>query len=84
MVLLKMEVSQINSLDVPEKEIKDLTGIGSFENLEYLFIPLNELTSLDVSYNIKLINLELQIVRHTLIIKLKKMLMKQFILCHHL
>ena len=44
-------IADLDSLDVSEKEINDLTGIEDFAALTYLNCQTNQLTSLDVSAN---------------------------------
>ena len=44
-------IADLDSLDVSEKEINDLTGIEAFTTLTYLDCSSNSLTSLDVSAN---------------------------------
>ena len=43
------EIADVTVIDVKEKEISDLTGIGIFTALTYLYCGGNSLTSLDVS-----------------------------------
>lgn len=45
------EIADVTVIDVKEKEISDLTGIGIFTALTYLYCGGNSLTSLDVSNN---------------------------------
>jgi len=52
------EAHAVNHLDVSEKEISELTGIEAFKYLEELICSQNEFTSLDVSKNYMLMNLE--------------------------
>jgi len=49
-----VEAESVTSLDVSEKAISDLTGIEAFIILDELTCSENELTSLDVSFNIAL------------------------------
>ena len=50
--VLTENISGIDSLNVSEKEISDLTGIEDFVALEILDATYNELTTLDISNNI--------------------------------
>jgi len=50
--VLTENISGIDSLNVSEKEIHDLTGIEDFVALEILDATYNELTTLDISNNI--------------------------------
>ena len=56
-LLLKSDAVQVTSLDVSNEKIKDLTGIEAFTSLVYLDCSDNELSGLDVTQNIALINL---------------------------
>lgn len=51
------EIDAVTAIKVPEMGIADLTGIAYFENLETLSCAMNQLTSLDVSKNVKLTKL---------------------------
>ena len=59
-VLTDAEIADIKQINVSEKNIKDLTGIGHFTALEMLFCSTNELTSLDLSKNTALTTLMMQ------------------------
>lgn len=52
------EAQAIDSLDVHEKDIADLTGIEAFNNLIFLWCYDNQLTSLDISNLTYLTNLD--------------------------
>ena len=54
----KEDVESITSLDLRFNKIRDLTGIEYFTNLESLKVSFNELSSLDVSKNLKLTYLD--------------------------
>ena len=56
-LVLKSDIVLVTSLDVSNKNIKDLTGIEEFSSLIYLNCRNNKLTNLDVSQNIGLIML---------------------------
>ena len=56
-VITEEEISEITSLSVVYENIKDLTGIEYFTALEDLYCDRNNLTSLDVSKNTKLMSL---------------------------
>ena len=45
------EIAKIRIINIPQKGIKDLTGIEYFTSLEKLFCQINELTVLDLSHN---------------------------------
>ena len=45
------EIAKIKTINIPQKGIKDLTGIEYFTSLENLFCQINELTVLDLSRN---------------------------------
>ena len=45
------EIAKIRTINIPQKGIKDLTGIEHFTSLENLFCQVNELTVLDLSRN---------------------------------
>ena len=45
------EIAKIKTINIPQKGIKDLTGIEHFTSLENLFCQTNELTVLDLSRN---------------------------------
>ena len=47
--VLLTDVAAVTTLDVSDKKIKDLTGIGSFSALVTLICNTNELTELDLS-----------------------------------
>ena len=47
-------------LNVSDKFISDLTGIASFTAVEWLQVRNNQLTSIDVSSNLSLVNLDLE------------------------
>lgn len=53
-LVYKNNVKQITFLDVQQRGITDLTGIEEFKKLEYLNCSENQLTSLDLSNNVKL------------------------------
>ena len=55
--VLLTDVAAVTTLDVSDKKIKDLTGIGSFSALVTLICNTNELTELDLSTNTNLLNL---------------------------
>lgn len=55
--VLTSSISKVTDLNVQLSEIKDLTGIEGFTALEYLNCQFNTLSSLDVSKNLKLIEL---------------------------
>ncbi|TPG44467.1 T9SS type A sorting domain-containing protein [Flavobacterium pectinovorum] len=55
--VLTSTISKVTDLNVQLSEIKDLTGIEGFTALEYLNCQFNTLSSLDVSKNLKLIEL---------------------------
>ncbi len=47
----KAALAEIQSLDVPNRKIKDMTGLQYFSGLESLYCPGNQLTELDTSKN---------------------------------
>ncbi|MCH2651242.1 MAG: right-handed parallel beta-helix repeat-containing protein, partial [Candidatus Marinimicrobia bacterium] len=51
-------IYNVTDLNVPDREISDLTGIEDFTALEMLFCHSNQLTSLDVSNNTALVRLD--------------------------
>ncbi|MBR6016946.1 MAG: hypothetical protein IK067_07455, partial [Prevotella sp.] len=51
------EIAAVTEMKVFKKEIKDLTGIGFFTALTTLYCSSNELASLDMSKNTKLVGL---------------------------
>jgi len=53
--VLNSDVFSVTSLDVTNKNIKDLTGIQEFKSLMYLYCGENKLTYEDFSQNISLI-----------------------------
>jgi hypothetical protein len=55
--VLTSNISSITSLHVGSSNIKDLTGIQDFVSLESLYIGDNEITSINLSKNTKLIEL---------------------------
>ena len=57
-VLTEDEMLAVTELDVRNKGIKDLKGIGHFTALTKLYCQVNSLKSLDVSKNTKLTNLQ--------------------------
>lgn len=71
------------SINVENKNITDLTGIEAFENIRYLFCYSNELTSLDVSHNTKLITLYCQYNQLTTIDVTQNNLLKYFYCGHN-
>jgi Leucine-rich repeat (LRR) protein len=52
------EAEAVRSLDISYSSIDDITGISAFVNLDTLICYLNNLTSLDVSRNTKLVYLD--------------------------
>ena len=60
--VLTSDISGVTSLDVQYKNIGDLTGIGDFAALTNLNCNDNELTSLDLSQNLELTDLYLNII----------------------
>ena len=52
------EAEKITELRISGKSISSLKGIEYFKNLTFLECPINKLTSLDVSKNIKLLHLD--------------------------
>ena len=56
--LSEAEINAVTNIDVSEKNITDLKGIGYFTELLYLNCSYNSLTSLDISKNTKLIRLQ--------------------------
>ncbi len=52
------EASSVIQLDVSKQNISNLTGIELFSNLEKLNCEINQLSKLDVSHNLKLVNLQ--------------------------
>ena len=56
-ILTDEEIAGVKNINVSNKEIKDLTGIGFFTALEKLYCYINELTELDVSNNTALYDL---------------------------
>ena len=55
--VLTTVVNNIDSLNISEKNILDLTGIEDFTDLSYLNCQLNQLTNLNLSQNINLTSL---------------------------
>ncbi|WP_428741440.1 immunoglobulin-like domain-containing protein [Tenacibaculum sp.] len=55
--VLKSNISAVTSLEIEEKGISDLTGIGSFTALTFLRIRGNNLSELDLYSNTELMNL---------------------------
>ena len=55
--VLTSNIDGITVLSLREKNIEDLTGIEDFTSLQTLNIPLNKLTSIDVSNNVNLITI---------------------------
>lgn len=56
-VLSSAEISAVTAINVPSKNISDLTGVELFTNITYLICYENQLISLDLSQNKKLTNL---------------------------
>ena len=50
-IITSDEIEGITSINVFEKDIESLEGIGYFKNLRYLYCDNNKLTSLDLSNN---------------------------------
>ncbi len=57
-VLSSEELAAVTVLDIPNLGIEDLTGVAHFANLESLNCADNRLTALDLSGNLRLVNLE--------------------------
>ncbi|MEJ2113464.1 MAG: hypothetical protein P8X62_07185, partial [Flavobacteriaceae bacterium] len=53
-VVLKSDVQSVISLDVSNKDIRDLTGIEAFTSLIYLNCRGNDLRQLDLRYNMSI------------------------------
>ena len=56
--LTSEELSQIRTFNVPMRNISDLTGIEYFPELENLYCNLNQLSTIDLSNNRKLKNID--------------------------
>jgi len=53
-LLIQTEVDDVMNINVNDSGISDLTGIGHFYNLQYLYCSGNQLSTLDISQNIAL------------------------------
>ncbi len=57
-VISHEEAESVQELNVSDSEISDLTGVEAFVNLETLSCASNKLSTLDISYNLKLTDLD--------------------------
>lgn len=60
--VLTSKIYNLTYLSIENSSITDLTGIEAFVSLESLYCTKNSLTSINLSQNTKLINLNVQII----------------------